>query len=476
MQPYELLRQIPALDVLLADETIRRGTLRYSERALRDVLRAYLEDLRRRILDTEDLAAFDFLLADQETKIRHFLPDIQERLQEAEEPILRPVINATGILLHTNLGRAPLGDGAAKRVYEILKTYSNLEYDLKAGHRGVRYQALEPVLCKLTGAEAALVVNNNAAAVLLILNELAEGKEVIVSRGELVEIGGAFRIPDVMKKANCTLREIGTTNKTHLYDYENAITEETAMLLKVHQSNFKIVGFSEGVDPKDLVPLKEKYDLPLVIDLGSGLLHPAAKDFLPEEPSVKEAMESGADIVSFSGDKLLGGPQAGIILGKKKYIDRLKKNPYTRAFRIDKMVVAALETTLRTYLDPDRIAHEIPIFSYFETPLRALESDTDAFIDRLIAQGIEAELVHTEGQIGGGSAPGQSFPSVAFAIHPEQYGLTCDAVEAKLRREPVPVIARIQNAAVLFDLRCVSEAERDSLYRSLLKIFVDERD
>ena len=476
MQPYELLRQIPALDVLLDDETIRRGTRQYSDRAVRDVLRRYLEDLRREILETGDLAAYDYLLADAETKARHFLPAIQERLREAEEPILRPVINATGILLHTNLGRAPLGDGAAKRVYDILRTYSNLEYDLKAGRRGVRYQALEPVLCKLTGAEAALVVNNNASAVLLILNELAEGREVVVSRGELVEIGGAFRIPDVMKKANCTLREVGTTNKTHLYDYENAINEETALLLKVHKSNFKLVGFSEEVAPEELAALKEEHDLPLAIDLGSGLLHPKAKEFLPEEPSVKEALASGADIVSFSGDKLLGGPQAGIIVGKKKYIDRLKKNPYTRAFRIDKMVVAALETTLRTYLDPERIAHEIPIFSYYEMPLRTLESDTDAFIDRLIAQGIEAELVHTEGQIGGGSAPGQSFPSVAFAIRPERYGLTCDAVEERLRREPVPVIARIQNAAVLFDLRCVSETERDSLYRSLLKIFVDERD
>ena len=297
----------------------------------------------------------------------------------------------------------------------------------------MRYQALEPVLCKLTGAEAALVVNNNASAVLLILNELGEGREVVVSRGELVEIGGAFRIPDVMKKANCTLREIGTTNKTHLYDYENAITEETALLLKVHKSNFKLVGFSEEVDPRELAVLKEKHDLPLAIDLGSGLLHPRAKEFLPEEPSVKDALASGADIVSFSGTSYSAAP-GGIIVGRKIHRPA-EKEPVHPGFRIDKMVVAALETTLRTYLDPERIAHEIPIFNYYEMPLRTLESDTDAFIDRLIARASKPSWYTPKARSGRLRAR-SIFPVGRLCDPSGRYGLTCDAVEERCAVNP----------------------------------------
>ncbi|MDO5734062.1 MAG: L-seryl-tRNA(Sec) selenium transferase [Eubacteriales bacterium] len=481
MSKENWLRALPGIDSLLRSESMQHLRSGYSERALTDALRNILQDLRQQLLSDElalDLENFLLTLdiekkdCSQSEAWADFLrPRIKSELSLNEGFSFRPVINATGVILHTNLGRAPLGDLAARHVYESLISYSNLEYDLAAGERGERYQALEPLLARLTGQEAALVVNNNAAAVLLILNELAEGKEVIVSRSELVEIGGAFRVPDVMLKANCRLREVGTTNKTHDYDYERAINPETALILKVHQSNFRITGFYSELEAKELAQIAERHELPFVYDLGSGLLHPEAKRLLPEEPSVRDALNSKADLICFSGDKLLGGPQAGIIVGKKKYIERLKKNPYTRAFRIDKMVVSALEAVLRAYLDPERLKLELPIFAFLEKSLAELESRSDIFIDRLEAQGVEASLVSSEGEIGGGSAPGQAFPSCAIALDPAQIGRSAAEVEAELRQQDPPIVACIRKDCLLFDLRCVREDEEEELCRSILKIF-----
>ncbi len=471
MEKHQILRQLPGLDSLLQTREIQELSQRYGTRAVTEALRQQLDWLRQEILTSDELSSYASLDGTAEAWCQLYLPALEARIASNEEPILRPLINATGVLLHTNLGRAPLGELAARRVYELLRSYSNLEYDLEAGRRGVRYQALEPLLCRLTGSEAALVVNNNAAAVLMILNEFGAGGEAIVSRGELVEIGGAFRVPDIMQKANCRLHEVGTTNKTHLYDYERAINEETKLLLKVHKSNFRLIGFSEEVELPELRQLANEHQLPLIYDLGSGLMHPAARDFLPEEPTVQAALAAGVDIVSFSGDKLLGGPQAGIILGKKEYIDRLKKNPYTRAFRIDKMVVAALEMVLRSYLDPERIAREVPIFNFLSTPLNELQLRSDHFIDRLGASGIEAELVESEGEIGGGSAPGQSFPSWAISISAAEHGLTAQAAEMALRRLETPIIGCIRRDCLLFDLRCVAEREEDELLRGLVSVF-----
>ena len=354
MDKNTFYRSIPKVDILLEDERIQNAASIYERDTVMDAIREQTEYVRGLIRT-----------CDEEETIRrgidNLIPDIIRRVEKMHTPDMRPVINATGTILHTNLGRAPISREHMARLAEVACGYSNLEYDLEAGRRGERYSHFEKLLCKITGAEAAMAVNNNASAVMLILSSMAKGGEVVVSRGELVEIGGKFRIPDVMEQSGARLVEVGTTNKTHYSDYADAVTEETKAFLKVHTSNYRIVGFTESVGIDDLIPLGQEYDLPIIEDLGSGVLIDLSKYGLTYEPTVQDSIRKGADVVCFSGDKLLGGPQAGIIVGKKKYIDKMKKNQLTRALRIDKFTATALELVLQEYLSEENAVNKIPV-------------------------------------------------------------------------------------------------------------------
>ena len=370
-------------------------------------------------------------------------------------PNMKKVINGTGTILHTNLGRAPISFGHMMRAAEIVSGYSNLEYNLEAGRRGERYSHFEKLLCKLTGAEAAMAVNNNASSVLLILSSLAKGGEVIVSRGELIEIGGKFRIPDVMEQSGANLVEVGTTNKTHYEDYEEAITEETKALLKVHTSNYRIVGFTESVGIDELVPIAKEHGIPVVEDLGSGVLINLEKYGLTHEPTVQESIAHGADVVCFSGDKLLGGPQAGIIIGKKKYIDMMKKNQLTRALRIDKFTAAALEMVLMEYLSEETAVQNIPVLRMIAMPLDEIEKEAGYFARILRRTGMDAKIqvVSCESQIGGGSLPLERIPSMAVTIKPEN--ISVPKLEEEMRHLSMPIIPRTANDTIYLDVRTI---------------------
>lgn len=381
---------------------------------------------------------------------------IKAEIERQNQPHLRRVVNGTGIVLHTNLGRARLSQTVSESMKEISGSYSNLEYHLETGERGSRYDHVEQLLTFLTGAEAALVVNNNAAAVYLVLNSMAKGKEVIVSRGELVEIGGAFRVPEIMTASGCRLTEVGTTNKTHERDYEDNISENTGALLKVHTSNYKIIGFTEEVSLEQMKAVGERHGLPVIYDLGSGLLADLKAYGIGDEPTVKDCLEQRADIVCFSGDKLLGGPQAGIIVGKACYINQMKKNHLLRALRIDKLTLNALELTLRQYLSPETAMEQIPTLKMITEPLERLREKAEHLHSLLVKQpGVQAEVLETEGQIGGGTMPGVNLASYAVGISVER--VSADMLESMLRNNSVPIIARIWKNKVLLDVRTMSE-------------------
>jgi L-seryl-tRNA(Ser) seleniumtransferase len=373
--------------------------------------------------------------------------DLRERLRvelgAARSPRLRRVLNATGVIVHTNLGRAPLAHAALERVDEVARGYSNLEYDLTSGTRGSRQDHAADILRRLTGAEAALVVNNNAAAVMLALAALAEGRDVLVSRGELIEIGDGFRIPDVLARSGARLREVGTTNRTRAADYENAITADTAVLLRVHQSNFRVVGFTEQPTVEQLAAVAKRHELPLVDDLGSGVLVE-----LSDEPSAKESLAAGADLVTFSGDKLLGGPQAGIIVGRADLVEGLRKHPLQRALRADKLTLAALEGTLALYLDPARAAREIPV-------LRMLKEDAGAVRVRAerLASLVGGAVEETVARVGGGALPLAEIPSFACAVEEE--------LATPLRSAEPPVIGIVRDGKLLLDCRTLSDEDVD---------------
>jgi len=368
-----------------------------------------------------------------------------EQLAAARAPNLRRTLNATGVIVHTNLGRAPLAEAALERAVEIGRGYSNLEYDLSAGARGSRQDHVASVLRRLTGAEGALIVNNNAAAVLLALAALAEGREVLVSRGELIEIGDGFRIPDVLARSGARLREVGTTNRTRATDYEQAIGVETAVLLRVHQSNFRVVGFTEQASVEELAAVARRHELTLVDDLGSGVLV-----HLEDEPSAKESLTAGADVVCFSGDKLLGGPQAGIVVGRADLIERLRRHPLQRALRADKLTLAALEGTLALYLDPARALREVPVLRMLHEPLEAVR----ARAERLTAA-VVGEVEETVGRVGGGALPLSELPSVACAVEEE--------LAAPLREGHPPVVGILRDGRLLLDCRTLNDAEVDEV-------------
>ncbi len=453
------LRNLPAVHELLQHPRLQECLKNFHKELIVEAIRLILKQKRDEILKG-NLP----LRIDQEDLI----PIIEKEIQRISRPHLRPVINATGVVLHTNLGRAPLGQEVLNNISFVAQGYSNLEFDLQLGERGSRYTHVEELLRKISGAEAALVVNNNAAAVFLALNTLAEGKEVVVSRGELVEIGGSFRMPDVMKKSGAVLREVGTTNRTHLYDYEQALSDKTALLLKVHTSNFRILGFTAEVSLKDLVKLARTKDLPVMKDLGSGCLIDLSQYGLPKEPTVQEVLEAGADLVTFSGDKLLGGPQAGIILGKKKFVDLIKNNPLNRAVRIDKLTLAGLEVTLRVYLSPEKALAQIPVLKMLTCPEAELKKRAKR-LSRQIAQDLTAlcqtEIKKEDSPVGGGALPLYHLPSYVIAIRPNY--ISVSEMEKRLRIQEPPIIARMKEDQILLDLRTIAEEEEKDLLLGL---------
>jgi len=405
-----------------------------------------------------------------------YLRDLMEKVfNEYETPSLKRVINATGVVIHTNLGRSPLSEKAIEEIVKVAKYYSNLEFDLKEGKRGSRYVHVEEILKEITQAEGALVVNNNAAAVLISLNTLAYGKEVIVSRGELVEIGGSFRIPEVMKWAGCILKEVGTTNKTHLFDYENAITENTAMLLKVHRSNFEIVGFTKEVSLEELVNLGKRFGIPVMKDLGSGCFVDFSEYGMKKELTVQEVLKADVDIVTFSGDKLLGGPQAGIILGKKELIEKIRKNPLNRALRIDKLTLAGLEATLRLYRDKALAIEHIPVLKMIFTPKEKLHKKAKYLLRKLKElklKNFNFKVVETINKTGGGALPTLDLISYAVAVESK---FSPQAVQKTLRENDPPIITRIDEDKLLIDVRCLFDKDYEEIIKAFKKFKDEER-
>jgi L-seryl-tRNA(Ser) seleniumtransferase len=393
---------------------------------------------------------------------------VAARIERLHEYSLRRVINATGIILHTNLGRAPLCKEALERIVEVSRGYSNLEFDLATGKRGLRYDHIREILCELTGAEDALVVNNNAAAVLLVLSTLARGREAIVSRGELIEIGGEFRIPEVMERSGAVLREVGATNRTHLSDYEKAIGENTALIMKVHTSNFRIVGFTEEVPVPELVALGRRWGIPVMNDLGSGCFIRLEQYGLQREPTVGDAVKEGADVITFSGDKLLGGPQAGIIVGKRDLLERIKKNPLNRALRIDKLTLAALEATAKLYLNEQGALAGLRSLAALTEPAEAAARRARRLLQLLKKAGLPGvtlSLKKGSSMAGGGSLPTQQIPTTLVALRPEN--LSAARIDEKLRALPVPVVARIAEDELLFDPRTLAAEELPEVRNAL---------
>ena len=461
----ELLKHLPKIDEMMLRIEKRQGIAGCPREMVKEACRSVVEEIRGRILADPD----------KEGNLR--LPTPEQAAVRAMEIVegfgryrLRRVINATGVILHTNLGRAPLCREAIERVVEVARGYSNLEYSLEKGERGLRYDHVRGLLCALTGAEDALVVNNNAAAVLLVLNALSEGKDAIVSRGELIEIGGEFRIPEVMEKSGARLREVGTTNRTRLSDYEKAIGPETGIILKVHTSNFRIMGFTEEANLTSLIVLGKKHHLPVVDDLGSGCFVELDRHGLEREPTVRDCLDAGADVVTFSGDKLLGGPQAGLILGKRAMIEQIRKNPLNRALRIDKMTLAALEATLVKYLHPAEALTDLRVLRSLTEPVAEVRKRAKrlaAMIRRALPEGTDIRLVSGVSMAGGGSLPTREIPTVLIGLRVAN--LSAAALESRLRRNETPVIVRVADDRALLDLRTVDPGEfaeiRDALSR-----------
>jgi L-seryl-tRNA(Ser) seleniumtransferase len=443
-------RDLPSVNALLETSAVHSLLEEHPRRVVLDAVRSAIDAAR---------SAGDFHRSEQQ-----WIESITSAVRHRTQPSLRRVINATGVVLHTNLGRAPLADVAIRAIEEVAQGFSNLEYDLETGQRGSRYTHCVDLLRRLTGAEDALVVNNCAAAMVLALNALAQKKEVLVSRGELVEIGGSFRIPDIMARSGARLVEVGTTNRTHDDDYRRAITPKTGAIVKVHRSNFAIEGFTSEVSVERLAFIAAEHGLPVIHDLGSGLMLPLDTYGLTGEPTASIALASRATLVLMSGDKLLGGPQAGIILGAASVVAKLRKNPLARALRVDKLTLSALEATLRLYLDPERALKEIPVLAMLTESPSEIESRAQAVARTLREGGVEAEVIATKASVGGGAFPTVEIPSSALVL-----GGRADDTEAKLRRGEPPVIGRISEEKLLLDLRSVLPREDATLSRAVLK-------
>lgn len=462
----KILSSIPSVDELLRKKELEKLAFKYPRTVVAEGIRDYLKEYRKFILSLEKEEDMS------EINDSHMINGIVEKVDEMMRSNLINVVNATGVVLHTNLGRSPLSGRLKDTLWDIVSKYSNLEMDLQTGERGSRYSHVEELICKLTGAQAAIVVNNNAAAVMLVLNTIAKGREVVVSRGQLVEIGGSFRVPDVMEQSGAVLVEVGTTNKTHLADYEKAVNENTAALMKIHTSNYRILGFTSEVESEDIVHLGRKLGLPVIEDLGSGMLLELTEFGLPYEPTVQQAVKAGMDIVTFSGDKMLGGPQAGIIVGSKELIDKMKKNPLTRAIRIDKLTLAALEGTLRLYMDKELALKEIPVLRMLtvsggEIQRRAkrLSVRLKGAIGSMGAISIEDEF----SEVGGGSMPLHKMPTKAVTVKPKDISLM--ELEKKLRAYKIPVITRINRDRLVLDVRTIMDDEFEVIERALFWAF-----
>lgn len=453
----ELLRRLPAVDQLLESPSIHELLRTVPRRLVLKAIRGVLDELRGAIVHSVPQAGALDLTPD------YITARVGERVAELARPNFRRVVNGTGVIIHTNLGRALMAEEALEAIHLAGRYYSNLEFELSEGRRGSRYSHVEGLICDLTGAEAALVVNNNAAAVFLVLDTLARDREVIVSRGELVEIGGAFRIPEVMSRSGAVLVEVGTTNKTHLRDYEQAITDRTAMLMKVHQSNFHIIGFTEQVAAKDLTALAQRRGgLVVMEDLGSGSLVDFSAYGLRKEPTVQETVAAGVHITTFSGDKLLGGPQAGLIIGRRDIVDAVKKNQLNRALRIDKFTLSSLEATLRLYLDQNQAMARIPTLRMITAPYPELRRRAGRLRRRLSAMGgaaVEVGLKDGQSKIGGGALPFQDLRTRLVTLWPMDR--TVNYLEEWLRSRPTPVIGRIEEDLLVLDVRTMDDGDFD---------------
>ena len=450
-------RAIPALDRLLRNPAVEELVQRYGRPSVTETARGLLAELRGALAPQASPPSSSF---DESG----FVAECAARLARDSESSLRPVFNLTGTVLHTNLGRAPMPESAARAVAQAMTRPVNVEYDLGGGERGERDHHVERRLTRLTGAEAAVVVNNNAAAVYLTLNTLALRREVLVSRGELIEIGGAFRIPDIMARSGCKLREIGTTNRTHLRDYAAAISPRTGALMKVHTSNYAIQGFTAAVPEDKLAGLARKHKLPLITDLGSGMLVNLEDYGLPHEPTPRDALAAGADVVTFSGDKLLGGPQSGLIVGSREIIERIRRNPMKRALRVDKMILAALEAVLALYSDPARLRARLPTLRLLTRPVADIEAQARRLLPAVAdaATGkAEASVVGCMSQIGSGSLPVDLLPSagIALATDAKRRNALAAGIADAFRALPVPVIGRIKDGAFIMDMRCLEHED-----------------
>lgn len=461
------LRNLPAIDQLMADQrflNLLKTTL-ISKRVLTEWLKEQAEFMRQRIINNE----FSDRVLDKEQLTDHILDSLNRKINALSQNNLRRVINATGVVLHTNLGRARLSERAIKQIEEVASSYSTLEYSLATGKRGSRHDLVEDYLKEVTDAEAAMVVNNNAAAVYLVLRALAFEKEVIVSRGELIEIGGSFRISEIMKESQAQLIDIGTTNKTHLRDYEKAITEDTALLMKVHKSNFKLIGFTEEVNTEELVDLSRKSNIPIYEDLGSGTLFDFKTKQIGDEPTVQDKVAAGIDIISFSGDKLLGGPQAGIIVGKKKYIEAMKSHQLARVLRVDKFTLAGLEATLKSYASGQEIS-EVPTVRDIAETKETILKRGQFFVDQMIDQdtGFSFTLSEGKSKVGGGTMPEVEIDTYLVKVSHTRY--SSEEIAKLLRKCDVPIIVRVQHDTVTLDFRTIHQKEISELVDAFFKI------
>jgi L-seryl-tRNA(Ser) seleniumtransferase len=461
-QQKEALRNLPAVDHVLELSKSDPFFIEVPRSVLIRSIRSDLDNRRRQIIE-QDPTHIDELLADAAV-----VTGVKDLVRQAQTLNLRKTVNATGIVIHTNLGRSLLAETAIAHLCNVSRRYSNLEFDLAKGRRGSRYANVEDLICEISGAESAMAVNNCAGAVLLALETMAAGKKVIISRGELVEIGGSFRIPDVMAKSGGILCEVGTTNRTHLRDYENAVDDQTALLLKVHKSNYSVIGFSAEVSLKDLVALGRKHQIPVMEDLGSGTFIDFSRYGLLKEPTVQESVSAGVDIITFSGDKLLGGPQAGLVVGKKTCIDRIKKNPITRALRIDKLTLAALESTLRLYRDDETAVQTIPTLRMMLQPIASLEEKARRLKKMLESTGCSRLTVASLDIVsrpGGGTLPLLELPSKGLGISVD--GLSANAIEKSLRLSSPPIIGRIEDDRYVLDMRTLQDDELEIIRGAL---------
>ncbi len=460
-EKQKLLSNLPSVDEILKSEQGMEWLNTYPRKYVLQGIREGIDRKRKEILEGPSAVLSEEVM----------MADIENMIENLSSFSLKPLINATGVVIHTNLGRSTLSEHVLENIMRVSGNYSNLEYDIEKGKRGKRYTHIKRILREVTGAEDTLIVNNNAAAVLLCLNTLSKGKEVIVSRGELVEIGGSFRMPDVMTSSGAVLREVGTTNKTHLHDYEKAINDNTSLILKIHKSNYRIVGFTDEVCIEDLVNLGRKHQIPVMYDLGSGCLIDLKQFGIHDEPAVKEIVKTGVELTTFSGDKLLGGPQGGVIVGKREYIERIQKNPMTRAMRIDKLTLAGFEATLMEYIDEEKAIENIPTLRMLLQKPEEIKQRANKIANRLKREIKDAQIhvMADSSRAGGGALPEKDLPTYVVSIKTEK--ISVNELEERLRKGAPPIITRIKEDSLIIDARTLRNKDFDVLVKGIKSAF-----